>query len=131
MAVQYTEEAVHVGTPPSDFREWSRTSLYFHRFEDLPAERSNPWGVVSEEFKCGGVKYAVGLHPGGFGHVEEGMASIILFCDAHEPLNIEYGFSFKDSTGREVGGGASRVNNLEGTEYRTIWYQTLRRGQHC
>jgi len=56
----------------------------------------------------------VALFPGGMDDedVDEGMASIILFCEAHEPLNIEYGFSFKDNTGREVGGGASRVKQF-------------------
>jgi hypothetical protein len=39
-AVAQHTVAVHVGTPPPDFREWSRTNLYFHRFEDYPAERS-------------------------------------------------------------------------------------------
>ena len=40
------------------------------------------------------------------------MASIVLVCKAHEPINIEYGFSFKDNTGREVGGGASRTKQF-------------------
>jgi hypothetical protein len=107
MAAQHTAAAVHVGTPPSDFREWSRTNLYFHSFVDLPAERSN---VVTTQFNCGGVTWGVGLYPDGLNHmdVDEGMASIrLIYCSRHL-ASIEYGFSFKDNTGREVGGGASR-----------------------
>jgi hypothetical protein len=110
MAAQHTV-AAHVGTPPPEFREWSRTIIYFHRFEDLPAER----GVNNAmEINCGGVRWGLGLYPGGMDHevMEEGMASIILLCYAQEPIYIEYGFSFKDSAGREVGGGASRVKQF-------------------
>ena len=116
MAAQHTV-AVHVGTPPPDFREWSRTNLYYHGFADLQSERSNHHSnqVSSKVFNCGGFKYVMGLFPGGMDHedVDEGMASIVLVCKAHEPINIEYGFSFKDNTGREVGGGgASRVKQF-------------------
>ena len=107
MAAQHTV-AVHVGTPPPDFREWSRTNLYYHGFADLSVG-------TNQNFTCGGLLWRVRVgFPGGMDreNVDERMASIILFCEAHEPLNIEYGFSFKDNTGREVGGGASRTKQF-------------------
>jgi hypothetical protein len=115
MAAQHTA-AVHVGTPPPDFREWSRTYLYYHSFVDLPAERSNdqPEGGL-RNFTWGGLKWCVLLFPGGMDFeelVDEGMASIALVSCSRHPVSVEYGFSFKDSTGREVGGGASRVKQF-------------------
>ena len=113
MAAQHTTAAVHVGTPPPDFREWFRTNLYFHRFADIPGDDDDDRHpmIPTEEFKCGGFKWRVALYPGGMDHevVEEGMASIALMSCSRHPVSVEYGFSFKDSTGREVGGGASRV----------------------
>jgi hypothetical protein len=89
MAARHTA-AVHVGTPPPDFREWARTYLYYHRFEDLPAHRNNQ--VSSKVFNCGGFKNVVNLFPGGIDveeeEADEGMASIVLVCKAHEPINI-------------------------------------------
>ena len=106
MAAQHTV-AVHVGTPPPDFREWSRTNLYYHGFADLS-------GGTNQNFTCGGLLWRVVLIPSGMDreNVEEGMASILVMCFAHQSINIEYGLSFKDSTGREVGGGASRTKQF-------------------
>jgi hypothetical protein len=116
MAAQHTEVAVHVGTPPPDFRDWCRTNIYYHGFADLPAERgvNNDMVTTQNVFNCGGFQFAVGLYPGGVNleGLDEGITSIALMSCSRHPVNIEYGFSFKDSTGREVGGGASRTKQF-------------------
>ena len=107
---RYTTAAKHVGTPPPGFREWFRTNLYFHRFADFIAGDDES-SMLSEEFKCGGFKWSVVLFPG-LDEADEGMASIALVSCSRHPVSVEYGFSFKDSTGREVGCGASHAREF-------------------
>jgi hypothetical protein len=111
MAAQHTTAAVHVGTPPPDFREWFRTNLYFHRFADIPGDDDDDRHpmIPTEEFKCGGFNWRVVLFPLG---IDEQMSSISLISFSSRPASVEYGFSFKDNTGREVGGGSSHTKQF-------------------
>jgi len=108
---------VHVGTPPQESNCWSCVELRFHNFADL-SDRGV--GVRSLNFECLGHRWIVILWPSGNPFVTTG-TSIYLWCrgdneeDAPDndgveetvpeiinSINIDFGFTVRDSNGKEV-----------------------------
>ena len=97
---------VHVGTPSSDFKEWTATEVGFHKFTDLTTTRDEY--EESPEFSSLGHQWTLVLAPGGEednlilpGDVEE-MVGVYLLNVSDESIKIEYGYSVKDAAGKEV-----------------------------
>ena len=97
---------MHVGTPSSDFKEWTATEVGFHKFADLTTTRDEY--EESPEFSSLGHQWTLVLVPGGEednlilpGDVEE-MVEVYLLNVSDESIKIEYGYSVKDAAGKEV-----------------------------
>jgi len=83
---------VHAGTPSHDFQgEWAKTTVYFHGFADLPAERGK--GVWSPKFKCLGYIWAIHLYPGGDNVEDENVDvttdTISIYLESRHSENIK------------------------------------------
>jgi hypothetical protein len=87
----FHNSTVHGGTPPCDVQEWAKTTVYFHGFADLPAERGK--ATWSPNFHCLGYEWYVELYPGGVELEDDGsdattkQVSVYLHSDS-ETRNI-------------------------------------------
>ena len=91
---------VHVGTPSSNFEEWTTAEVYFHGFADLSTERDEP--VVSPEFSCFGHKWRVILCPGGVVESDDGYVAVMLGNKSNKAIKIQYRCSVRNADGKEV-----------------------------
>ena len=94
---------VHVGTPSSDFEEWTTAEVYFHGFANLP----NSVPKASQTFSCFGHLWKLKLNPGDddVDDAESDDASYIALelCNmSNEPIEIEFGFGIRNEAGKEV-----------------------------
>ena len=93
---------VHVGTPSSNFKEWTTTEVCFHNFADLSIETDEDECEASSEFLSLGHQWELQIYPGGDEHSAEGMMAVYLGNMSDESIKIEYGYSVKDAAGKEV-----------------------------
>ena len=92
---------VHVGTPSSDFKEWTTTEVCFHNFADLSIETDEY--EESPEFSSLGHEWGLEIYPGGSDVSSEGMVAITMSnMSSDESIKVEYGYSVKDDAGKEV-----------------------------
>ena len=91
---------VHVGRPPSDFKEWTSTEVCFHNFADLSIE-TNEY-EASPEFSSWGHEWKLDIYPGGNEVSPEGMVAVYLYNMSTKSIKIEYSYSIKNSVGKEV-----------------------------
>ena len=93
---------VHVGTPSSDFKEWTTTEVCFHNYADLSTETGEY--EASPEFSCLGRQWKLYIHPGGRENSSEGMVAVYLRNNmSDKSIKIEWGVSVKDAAaGKEV-----------------------------
>ena len=92
--------AVHVGTVPRDFEDWTTTKVYFHGFADLSTTRNKC--VKSPKFLLFGHKWQLRLYPGGKTNSREGYVALSLFTMSNSGIEISYGYSVRDASGEEV-----------------------------
>ena len=82
---------VHAGTPSHDFQgEWAKTTVYFHGFAGLPAERGK--GVWSPKFKCLGYIWEIHLYPGGDNVKDHGTTRISIYLKSRHSENIKVAY---------------------------------------
>jgi hypothetical protein len=101
-----TATAVHVGTPPPDFGDWTTTKVYYHGFPFLSTERNA--NVDSPEFMACGNTWRLKLYPGGVDNTPPGNSSrmgwvaILLINRSNKSIAMNLGFSVKDGKGKQV-----------------------------
>ena len=91
-----TSTAVHVGTPPPGFQEWTTTKVYFHGFANRHVESpeftslNDRWCLimVSEDGDL--------ITEGGVEIITEGGASFHIIHKSSNTINIQYGFRVND-----------------------------------
>ncbi|KAL7530114.1 hypothetical protein ACHAXR_003315, partial [Thalassiosira sp. AJA248-18] len=98
MSIRHT--AVDVGTPSSGFQDWEIIPVRFHGFEGLDASRENI--VNSPEFTCFGHQWRLRIYPGGCTTSGDGNVGVFLDHLSDESIEVEFGFTFKNSYGRDV-----------------------------
>ncbi|KAL3827027.1 hypothetical protein ACHAXA_007534 [Cyclostephanos tholiformis] len=103
---------LHWGKPPSNYREWTTTTICCHRFATLPTKRGV--SAKSPEFTSLDHRWYLEVYPGGD---EDGADdSVALFLWSNETggrrrMCIEFAFAVRDGTG----GGGGVVNTLHGS----------------
>ena len=104
---------VHVGTPSSNFEEWTTAEVYFHGFAALPSERGE--STKSPGFSCFGHKWRVYLYPGGHGDSDDGMVAVYLCNRTKKAIKIQWRLSVRNAAGKEVVSAVEpRTNVLDG-----------------
>ena len=91
---------VDVGTPPENFEGWTSINVCFHGFADLTTTRGER--VESPKFSRFGHRWRLRLFPGGDKTSDEGYAAITLCNCSDTSIKIQWGFSIRDSDGKEV-----------------------------
>ena len=92
---------VDVGTPSSNFEDWTTTNVRFHGFADLSTTaRDEP--VESPEFSCFGHQWELDIYPGGYEKSNDGYVAVFLSNMTAEAIKIQYGLSVRDAAGKEV-----------------------------
>ena len=87
---------VHVGTPSSNFEDWTTAEVYFHGFADLTTTRDE--AVVSPLFSCFGHQWRVDLYPGGDDGSDDGYVALDLCNMSNAVIEIyEKGFDVDGS----------------------------------
>jgi hypothetical protein len=97
------DQAVHVGTPTPEFTKWltkERTTkiICVHKFASLSTERC----VDSPEFEGFDHQWCLTIYPGGDDDAVEEMTSIYLKNRSNKAIDIEFGFSVIDGSGKQV-----------------------------
>ena len=90
---------VDVGTPPSSFERYDFAEVCYHGFEALSTEGEE---VASPEFTCLGHRWRLRVYPGGHDGSDDGGVAVYLQNMSDETIEIEYFFSIRDATGKEV-----------------------------
>ena len=92
---------VDVGTPPSNFEDWTTAEVRFHGFADLTTERDEP--VESPEFSCLGHQWRVDLYPGGDEHSNDGYVAVRLSNMTNKKsIIIEWCCIVRDAASKEI-----------------------------
>ena len=91
---------VDVGTPPESYKEWTTVLVRFHGFANLTTTRGED--VQSPYFSCLGHQWRLDIYPGGRANSEEGYAGIKLAKRSNESIEIQWGYSIRNSDGEEV-----------------------------
>ena len=91
---------VDVGMPPSGFQRYDFAEACYHGFEALSTERGEE--VESPKFTCLGHQWRLDVYPGGDENSADGMVALFLYNMSDESIEIEYYFSVRDATNKEV-----------------------------
>ena len=92
---------IHEGTPPPGYhQEWLTRTVHFHDFPSRSAERGVR--VFSPEFEGFGNQWRVRMYPGGHARAAEGMVSLGLCNMSNKAIEIDFGFSVNDGSGKQV-----------------------------
>jgi hypothetical protein len=99
---RYTASAhTHFGTPPPGYNQgWVTHTLHWHGFPSLSSERDE--FVDSPEFMLLGNQWILEIFPGGDEGADEGMVSLYLWNMSNKAIDIDYGFSVSDGSGKQV-----------------------------
>ena len=77
---------VHVGTPSSDFEDWTTAEVCFHGFADFSTTRGE--GVESPLFSCFGHKWKLKLYPGGEEKSNDGYVAVRLSNMSNKSITL-------------------------------------------
>ena len=97
---QLQSTRVDVGWRPIGYRRWESAEVAFHGFEDLPATKRDY--TRSPEFTCLGHQWRIVIYPGGDMRSKDGMVAAYLYNRSDKSTEIEYFFSVRGATGKEV-----------------------------
>ncbi|KAL7546515.1 hypothetical protein ACHAWF_009838, partial [Thalassiosira exigua] len=107
---------VHVGSPPQNRdQSWEVTPVQFHGFKALDATTGS--FVKSPEFESLGHKWLVKLYPGGEQDSESGMTGIFLTNRSDVSVELHYGLSAVNSSGKHV----ANTGSLKKFEPKGSW----------
>eukprot|EP00578_Thalassiosira_sp_NH16_P010504 CAMPEP_0181111496 /NCGR_PEP_ID=MMETSP1071-20121207/19306_1 /TAXON_ID=35127 /ORGANISM="Thalassiosira sp., Strain NH16" /LENGTH=309 /DNA_ID=CAMNT_0023195393 /DNA_START=107 /DNA_END=1033 /DNA_ORIENTATION=+ len=89
---------VDVGTPSPEFQGWERAEVRVHGFAELPVATREE----SSEFTCLGHQWTLDITPGREDESGIEMLALYLYNESNKIINAKFGFSIKDSDGRET-----------------------------
>ena len=87
---------VDVGTPPSNFEDWTTAEVRFHGFADLST------ATISPVFSCFGHNWLVEIYPGGEEDSVDGYVAVRLCNMSNSSIKIQWCISVRDADGKEV-----------------------------
>ena len=79
---------VDVGSPSSNFEDWTTTNVRFHGFADITTEKG--YRVVSPEFSCLGHQWRVVLYPGGNEESNDGYVALGLSNMSNQSIKLQF-----------------------------------------
>ena len=91
---------VDVGTPSSNFEDWTTTNVRFHGFADITTEKGER--VVSPEFSCFGHQWRVVLYPGGNEESNDRYVALGLSNMSNQSIKLQFGYTVRDAAGKEI-----------------------------
>ena len=107
---------IHEGTPPPGYHEeWLTRTVHIHDFPSRSAERYVR--IVSPEFEGFDNQWCVRIYPGGSGDAEEGMVTLRLVNNSNKAIEIDYGFSVVDGSGKQVAFKRSSRSRIFGPRF--------------
>lgn len=92
---------VDVGTPPTtgySYEEQKTVEVHFHEFARL-SERTS---FESRKFACFGRRWVLQIYPGGDEDSDPGKVAVFLRHCSPGSIDLEYGFSVKNSDGKQM-----------------------------
>ena len=119
--------SVHVGNPSTDFLDWVRSSVYFHRFADLPFDEE----IISSPFWCLGHGFKIGLlleceHLYDEYNNSNDTAGIRIHFQRRDCVNMEFRIAIRGKSNNELNvyrsNGQQELEGIE-EEYGTIQYE--------